>query len=153
MFECRRLLSLVIAVALLGASPPSATSIVGTFNCLTRAGTATFHFHSENHPWGVWVRADTTFPTQGGQPADVSSTFVGYDSDAKQWNIISIDRAGSYYTRMSKSPAFSGSHWTDGYPADGGQAVITVTPKQYSFDLTTPGTDGPHISHTVCSRT
>jgi hypothetical protein len=148
----RSVLSIVIAVALIGAAPPGAASIVGTFNCMTRAGAATFHFHSENQPWGAWVRADTSFPAQAGLSASFSSTFVGYNSDTKQWNIIAINRAGSYYTRTSKSPAFNNSHWTDAYPSDGGKALITVTPRRYTFDLSTPGANGPSTSETVCTR-
>lgn len=104
--------------------------------------------------WGAWLRADTTFAPQNGQPKDVAQTFVGFDSAAKRWNIVSIDADGSYYTRYSTSREFDGSHWADGYPADGGRAVIgTPNPRQYTFDFTgRPSNGRTDVSHTVCTR-
>jgi len=104
--------------------------------------------------WGAWLRADTAFAPQNGQPKDVAQTFVGFDSGTKRWNIVSIDADGSYYTRYSGSRAFNGSHWVDGYPADGGSAVIgTPNPRQYTFDFTgRPAKGHQDVSHTVCTR-
>ena len=103
--------------------------------------------------WGAWLRADTTFAPQNGQPKDVAQTFVGFDAAAKRWNIVSIDADGSYYTRYSSSRDFNGSHWVDGYPADGGKAVIGVSPHMYTFDFTGRPTNGKvDISHTACMR-
>lgn len=154
------LVSLAAAVGLIGiphaarSAPSEVAAIVGSYNCVTHASDGlTWHFQSVNQPWGSWVRADTTFAPQNGRPRDSGSTFVGFDSNAKQWNIVAIDRGGSYYTRYSKSPSFDGSHWSDGYPADGARATIGVTAAGYTFDLATPPEHGRSgWSHTVCTR-
>lgn len=136
-------------------TPPELAAIVGTFNCITHAsGGTVWRFHSVNRAWGGWVRADTTFAPQNGQPADTASTFVGFDGSAKRWNIVSVDNDGSYYTRSSRSKSFDGSHWVDGYPADGAKAVIRVHGRQqYTFELVSRGANGrPETSSTVCTR-
>lgn len=139
------------------ASPASALGkMVGTFNCLTKGSDGrTWHFHSVNQMWSArWMRADTTFAPQNGQPKDTASTYVGYDSLAKRWNIVSVDTAGTYFTRYSFSPTIDRSRWSDGYPPDTTKAVLRVagTPG-YVFDTTTPAAKGPaNWSHTVCTR-
>lgn len=136
-------------------SPPELAAIVGTFNCTTHdSAGAVWHFHSVNKAWGKWVRADTTFPPQHGQPADTASTFVGFDAQTQRWNIVSIDTDGSYYTRYSTSKTFDGSHWLDGYPADGAKALIRVQGRQqYTFELMSPGKKGRiETSDTTCKR-
>lgn len=137
------------------ATLPGLAAIVGTFDCVTHAaGGVVWRFHSINRAWGAWVRVDTTFAPQNGQPADTASTFVGFDTQAKRWNIVSIDRDGTYYTRLSKSKAFDGSQWVDGYPADGAQAVIRVRGnRQYTFALVARRSHGQaQTSTTVCTR-
>jgi hypothetical protein len=133
---------------------PGLSSIVGTFDCVTHAsGGVVWRFHSVNRAWGAWVRADTTFAPQNNQPGDIASTFVGYDAQAKRWNIISIDTDGSYYTRYSRSGAFDGSQWADGDPADGGKAVIRVHGgEQYTFELVVRRNGRDETSVTVCTR-
>lgn len=133
------------------ATPSGLEAIVGTFNCVTHeSGGTVWHFHSVNRAWGAWVRVETSFAPQNGQPADSASVFVGFDAKAKQWNIISADIDGSYYTRSSRSRAFDGSHWVDRYPADGAKAVVGLRGKQqYTFDLVSTGAKS---SHTVCTR-
>lgn len=137
------------------ATPPGLEAIVGTFNCVTHeSGGTIWHFHSVNQAWGAWVHVETTFAAQNGQPADEASVLVGFDAKAKQWNIISADSDGSYYTRSSRSQAFDGSHWVDRYPADGAKAVVALRGKrQYTFDLVSARTNGrAESSHTVCTR-
>jgi hypothetical protein len=150
-----RYLGLVSLVALIGVTSPGLTSIAGTFDCVTRDNTGTvWRFHSVNRHWGSWVRADTTFAPQNGQTADTASTYVGFDASAKQWNIVSLDTGGSYYTRYSKSTAFHGSNWKDGYPSDGATAVIRVSSTGYTFDYTgAPKSGRSDRSLTTCSRT
>lgn len=139
-----------------GATPPAGLGgIVGTFSCVTHGGGGVvWRFHSSNDAWGAWVRADTTFAPQNGQPADTASTFIGFDAQAKRWHIVSINADGSYYTRHSSSKALDGSRWSDGYPADGAQATIRVRPgRQYTFEFVTSGKDGrAESSKTVCTR-
>jgi hypothetical protein len=140
------------------ASPPAGqgvSAIVGTYDCVTHDSSGkTWRFRSVNAAWGAWVRAATTFAPQNGQPKRVGQTFVGFDSDAKRWNVVALDAGGSYYTRLSGSREFDGSRWTDGYPADGGKAVIgTPNSRQYTFDFTGAQTNGrADVSHTVCTR-
>jgi hypothetical protein len=136
-------------------TPTGLDAIIGTFDCITHGGGVVWRFHSSNHAWGAWVRADTTFAPQNGQPADRASTFVGFDATTRQWNIISIDADGSYYTRYSKSRSFDGSHWLDGYPADGAKALIrTEGKRRYTFALVSPGRSGrDHTAKTECTRT
>lgn len=157
------LLSLLTASACLAnlevsadtVTPPGLDAIVGTFDCVTHESSGTvWRFHSVNRAWGPWVRVNTTFAPQNGQPADSASVFVGFDAKAKQWNIIAIDIDGSYYTRSSASKAFDGSHWVDVYPADGAKAIVGLRGKrQYTFDLVTAGPKGhAPTSHTLCTR-
>jgi hypothetical protein len=136
------------------AMPAGLAALLGTFNCVTHTGGGlVWRFHSSNHAWGAWVRADTTFAPQNGQPADTASTFVGFDAATKRWNIVSINADGSYYTRYSTSKAFDGSHWLDGYPADGAAALIRADERQYTFEFTASGKDGhDDTSKTVCTR-
>jgi hypothetical protein len=75
---------------------------------------------------------------------------LGFDAATKRWNIVSMSSDGSYYTRYSVSQALDGSRWRDGYPDDGGRAVITTpNPLQYVFDFTSRGSH----SRTTCTRT
>lgn len=139
------------------AQPPSTNrlkGIVGTYNCVTRqAGQPIVRFTSRNTAWGAWVRADTVFPRQQATPeGNIASTFVGFDESAKRWNIVAIDKDGSYYTRLSTSRTFNASRWIDGFPADGGTAIINVVNgSRYTFDFTPKG-DPKGISHTICTR-
>jgi hypothetical protein len=157
---------LVIVFALLGSSsrqPATAAALTpsqevrtmtGSYNCVTHDGHQTWRFHSANTAWGEWLHVVATFAPQNGAPADDARVYVGFDRDAKQWNIISIDGSGSYYTRRSSSPNLNNSQWIDAYPADGARATLTISSlRQYTFDLTTPhGTKPSTLSHTVCTR-
>ncbi len=129
------LAALLCTVAITPA--PNAQVLTGTYACNdTDNQGPSWHFTSENVAFGEWVRAKTSFAAQNGAAAHVSQAFVGYDRDAKRWNIVVVNDDGSYYTRYSTSAQLDGSHWTDLEPADGGRAVITVpNPKQYVFDF------------------
>ncbi len=146
---------LVIAAIVLSATAATQTQqvhgLVGTYACVNHESTGTtWRFTSVNEPYGAWLRASSTFAPQNGQPAQTAVTYVGYDPDAKQWNIVSVSNGGSYYTRASASHALDGSRWTDAYPADGAKAIIrTPNATEYTFDLTTP--QGAR-SHVVCTR-
>jgi hypothetical protein len=134
---------------------PGVRAIAGTYTCVTHdVSGQTWRFTSVNTMWGEWLRAETTFAPQNGQRKRAGQTFVGFDAAAKRWNIVSLDAGGSYYTRSSASPEFPKSRWVDGFPADGGTAVIgTPRPGQYTFDFTAGGTNGRRdVSHTVCTR-
>jgi hypothetical protein len=145
----------VFAAVLLAAAAMTpaqqAHQLVGTHACVNHESTGTiWRFTSVNEPYGAWLRVSSTFAPQNGQPAQTAVTFIGYDPDAKQWNIVSVNQGGSYYTRASTSRDLNGSRWTDVYPADGAKAIVRIpSATAYTFDLTTP--QGVH-SHVVCTR-
>lgn len=114
----------------------------------------TSRFRSANSEWGAWLRADTSSAAQNGLPAGRGITFVDFDPTTKRWNWVSIDAAGTYETRYSTSPRFSGSLWNNGYPAGTGTIVITVVnAKRYVADFTEPGArGGTDRSRAICTR-
>lgn len=130
-----------------------ASAIIGRYECVVLDSShKTWHFQSSNSTWGAWVRAQIFYPAQNGSPADITNTFVGFDETAKRWDIIALDRSGSYYTRSSTSAALNGSRWIDVYPADGGRSVIRVSPNGYTFDLTMPQSKASAHWHVTCTR-
>jgi hypothetical protein len=148
-----RIVAALLLACEIGAAP-SVPPILGSYACVTHDGAQTWHFTSTNTAWGAWLRAATVFAPQNGAPRQTAVTFVGFDGDAKRWNIVSLNALGSYYTRSSSSRDFNGSRWTDAYPADGATATIGVSPAgDYSFDLKTPKSNGTASwSHTRCTR-
>ena len=146
----------LIASTTATAPPQSSHALVGTYTCRENDSPGPkWHFTSVNTPFGGWVRARASAPAQNGQPAGVSDAFVGYDRNAKRWNIVVVNDDGSYYTRESSSSALDGSQWKDRDPADGGQAEITLpNPNQYVFDFRQTQKDGK-IMHqrVVCTKT
>lgn len=127
------------------------TFLIGSFNCVTHASQRTWHFTSTNAAWNSWVNARTYFAPQNGQPADVASTYVGYDADAKAFNIVSLDADGSWFSRKSTSRALNGTRWNDIYPADGTRAHLTFPDGRHYVFETTDVKGG--LSKTVCTRT
>lgn len=135
---------------------PAPPPMAGAYQCVNReTGGVVWRFASNNTIDGPWLVVHTTFAPQNGQGAQKGVTYVGYDSDAKRWNIVAIQSTGSYYTRSSTSTDINGSRWTDGYPSDGGRAVLRIPSTQkYTFDLVTPQDKGPAVeSHVVCTHT
>jgi hypothetical protein len=150
-------LALASVVSIAAAAPqPGVHSIVGTYDCVVYAdGRRVDHFRSVNVAWKAWVHVTTTRDAEKGKPPDVSETYVGFDADAKRWNIVGVDASGSYWTRHSTSQLFDGSRWIDDYPADGGTAIVRVrgSGAQYTFDLSLPKSNGSSDnSHVVCTR-
>ena len=132
---------------------PDLKAILGSFNCIDHeSGGVTWRFHSVNKPWGSWVRFDTTFAPQNGQAANATQTYIGYDTAARRWNIVSVIVGGSYYTRHSRSGHLDGSRWVDDFPADGATAVLRAyAGPKYTFDLTTPAIHGhAGFAHVTC---
>jgi hypothetical protein len=132
--------SFLLAVTLLlgtAAIAPQdeAHSLVGTYSCVTRdTDHTTWRFTTVNAPFGAWLRLYATFAPQNGAPARTAFTYLGYDPSNKRWNIVSMSSGGSYYTRYSTSGDLNGSRWVDGYPADGGKAVIAIpSATEYTF--------------------
>ncbi len=145
---------LLLSISRVMATQVAIPDLLGTFSCTQhdRSGT-TWHFRSINQPFGSFVRADTVFAPQNGQPADYASTYVGYEAGAKHWNIVSVDQDGTYFTRYSSSRDFNGAQWTDRYPADGSSAVVLLDKRGYKFKLTGHDKSGrTFTSNTVCVR-
>jgi hypothetical protein len=145
------------AVAVRAAPTPAQAvhALAGTYQCVDRESTGrTWRFVTVNKPYESWLQLNATYPAQNGAPRGTAITFLGFDADAKRWNIIAVSGTGSYYTRYSTSPALDGSKWTDGFPADGGRATIrTFGSGRYTFELTTPAKTGPATSSdVVCTR-
>jgi hypothetical protein len=160
-FAMRVALALILAAPLVGAAPsapasaPTASAIIGRYECVTEDSRhRTWRFISTNVAWGAWLRADTSLAAQNGSPSDTGTSLVGFDPRTKRWNWISFDTDGTYDTRSSISTRFNGSRWNDGYPADGGTAIITVAnAKQYWVDFTAPAAHGTAThSRVVCTR-
>ena len=144
-----------LCTAAVGAQP-APPPIAGTYQCVNHeTGGTVWRFTSNNTIYGPWLVAHSTFVAQNGQPAQTGVTYVGYDSDAKRWNIVSVSSTGSYYTRSSRSPDVNGSRWIDDYPNDGARAVIRIYGAQkYTFDLVAPQNKGLAVeSHVVCTHT
>jgi hypothetical protein len=150
---CRAfLLGLALLLGTWAIAPrDEAHSLIGTYSCVTRSTDhTTWRFTTVNAPFGAWLRLYATFAPQNGAPAQTNFTYLGYDQTSKRWNIVSMRSSGSYYTRFSTSRELNGSRWVDGYPADGGTAVITIpSPSQYLFAFTT----AEDRSLTTCTRT
>lgn len=138
------------------ALPPNAQIIVGTYDCIVSSGGRRIdRFQSVNTAWRTWLQVTTTSASTAGKPPDVAHVFVGFDPEAKRWNIVGVDSSGSYWTRHSTSKAFDGSRWIDDYPADGGTAVVRVLKSgaEYTFDLSLPkGNGASDSSRVVCMR-
>lgn len=156
MFIRSTLISAATALFLTGMSPREEVhSLAGRFECITKdSQNQIWRVSTVNKPYGAWLRLDARYPAQNGQPAGTAITLVGFDNSEKRWNIVSVDGDGTYYTRYSTSHHFDGSQWVDGFPADGGRAVVRITSSaEYTFDLTTPtGSGKTSRSHTVCMR-
>lgn len=151
----KTLLMTVVALALTATAAPASQSppmeMVGTFQCVNHvSGGTVIRFTATNTIYGPWLRVSTVFHTQSPETA---LTFLGYDSGSKRWNIVSVNSAGSYFTRNSTSVDVNGSHWVDADPKDGGRAVLSFSPQQWTFDLVVPGAGTSSVhSHVICTR-
>lgn len=104
--------------------------------------------------WGMWLRGDSSYPAQNGEPAGTGISLVRYDSHAGHWLIVGADTGGTAFTATSSSHAFDGSHWVDAYPADNGWANIHVNGMN-AWTIDSSGPDGHGhtvVSHEVCTR-
>lgn len=147
---------MLCAAALVAATPQQTIrDLAGRWSCATQAGNITLRATTVNAMYGPWLRLNASYPAQHDQPAGTAVKFLGYDTAHKRWIVSSVDDSGGYYVIYSNSPAFDGSRWNDGYPADGGTASIrVVSANEYIFDAANPDGHG-HMSqtHTICTRT
>ncbi len=101
--------------------------------------------------YGTWLRVDATYPAQNGQPAATGINFFGYDAKHHRWIVGGFDTAGGYYISYSTSPSFNGSHWSGGYPMEGGSATVMM-PNNNRYTIDSSGGGAMGVSHTVCTR-
>ena len=128
--------------------------IAGTWTCITQAGGKTYHETDVDSMYGKWLKIESTYPAQNGDPASTGMTFLGYDSKRGHWVVTGLGADGSYFTATSTSPKYDGSTWTDAFPADHGTAVIHMPSNaRYTLDASQPGDKGKmETSHSVCTR-
>ncbi len=126
-------------------------AFVGRWTCISHFSRhKTFKEVDTYSPYGTWLRIDATYPAQNGQPAATGVSFFGYDANHHRWIIGGFDSTGGYYITYSTSPTFNGSHWSDGYPPNGGWANVTM-PSNNRYTIDTGGGE-MGVSHTVCTR-
>lgn len=148
---------LTSAAALSATSSQQATlrSFVGSWTCLTHSSdNMTFHESDVDTMYGNWLKVDSEYPAQNGQPAGTGVTFFGYDPKNKRWIVTGVGNEGSYFTAYSNSPNYDGAKWIDAYPNDHGTAIVHVTSNnRYTLDTTAPGAAGKTMTqHAVCTR-
>jgi hypothetical protein len=141
----------------IAASPQQATvrSLVGTWSCITHGSDKkTYRETDTDAMFGNWLRIDSAYPAQNGQPAGTGVTFFGYDAKNKRWVVTGVGTDGSYFMASSTSPAFDGAKFSDQYPNDHGTAVLHMSSSaQYSMDTQGPGSNGKMMTqHVVCTR-
>ncbi|HEY2473791.1 MAG TPA: hypothetical protein VGI19_03225 [Candidatus Cybelea sp.] len=125
---------LLCAVALTAVTPQQTIrGLSGRGTCVTHDGDTALGATTVNEMYGPWLRLTASYPAQRGQPAGTAVKFLGYDPGNRRWVVSSIDDSGGYYVIYSDSPAFNGSRWRDGYPADGGTANIRVVKQPVCF--------------------
>jgi hypothetical protein len=129
--------------------------LVGNWTCITHeSDNKTFRESDIDTMYGNWIRVNSSYPAQNGQPAGTGATFLGYDARNKRWIVTGVGTEGSYFTAYSNSPNYDGSKWVDAYPNDHGTALVhVISSTQYSLDTTNPGAQGKTVTaHTVCTR-
>lgn len=125
--------------------------LVGRWTCVTVDNHhKTFREIDNDSMYGPWLRMDAMYPAQNGQPAATGMTFMSYDAKHHRWIIGGFDTSGGYFISYSTSPSFNGSHWSDGYPATGGWANVSM-PGNNRYTIDTGGSS-MGTTHTVCTR-
>lgn len=131
-------------------------ALVGTWSCITHDSShKTWHETDVYSMWGAWLRDDTRFPAQNGEPGGTGISFTRYDSHAGKWVITGADTGGTLFTATSSNHAFDGSRWVDVYPADNGWANLHMpSSHEVVIDSGTPDGHGHTMTdHDVCTRT
>jgi hypothetical protein len=137
------------------SSPQSVMhALSGNWICITHTSDKkTYKETDSNAMYGKWLKISSTFPAQNGQPAGTGQTFLSYDGQSKRWIIAGVSTNGDYFVDYSKSSAFDGSQWYDGYPNMHGSAIVHMTSTQYTVDSKGPGSQGRTMTtHEVCTK-
>jgi hypothetical protein len=132
----------------------SLQSLLGSWTCVAHSSDGkTYHETDVNTMYGKWLKSDSKYPAQNGDPAGTGQSFIGYDSMSKRWVIAGVDTAGEYFVNYSNSANMDGSTWHDGYPNMHGSAIVHMTSTQYVVDTKGPGAGGKTVtSHEVCTK-
>ena len=104
--------------------------------------------------YGNWLKIESAYAAQPGQPASSSVSYAGYDGKHHHWIITGVGTDNSYFLATSNSPAWDGAKWTDVYPADHGTA-ITHGPSggKYTLVSSGPGPSGKMMTYSsVCTK-
>ena len=146
-----------LAMAAAATSPQQTTlqGFVGTWKCVTHAsGNITFSETDTDTMFGNWLKIESVYPAQAGQPATSGVTYAGYDAKKHQWVTTGVGTDNSYFVATSTSPTWDGAKWTDVYPADHGTAV-THGPSggKYTLVSSGPGASGKMMTYSsVCTK-
>jgi hypothetical protein len=145
----------ISAAAAMGSSQQATVqSFVGTWNCVTHTSENKIYRETDTDTmFGNWLRIDTDYPAQNGQPGAKGVGFFGYDAKQGRWYVASVDTMGGYSSAYSTSKSLGGSKWHDGYPNNNGSATVSMSKNQYTVDNKGAGMHGNVVtSHEVCTR-
>jgi hypothetical protein len=129
--------------------------LVGTWNCITHTSDhKTYRGTDVDTMYGRWLKIESAYPAQNGEPAGTAQIFFGYDSKHNRWIVGGVDTGGNYFMNYSNSTNFDGSQWHDGFPNQHGSAVVSLTPyTRYTVDSKGPNEQGKMVtSHEVCTK-
>ena len=149
-------IAFAVPAAAPAASPQQATlqAMTGNWTCVTHDSSGkTWNETDVGTMWGSWLKTESTFPAQNGQPAGSGLTFLGYDAANRRWYVSFLNTAGEYGSAYSTSKTWGGSKWQDGYPNNHGSSSITASKNQFSIDTKMAGANGKTMtSHEVCTK-
>jgi hypothetical protein len=149
--------AVTLTVAWAAASPQQTTlqSFVGTWKCVTHGSdNKSFNETDTDTMFGDWLKIESSYAAQAGQPAASGVSYAGYDAKRHHWIVTGVGTDNSYFTAISSSPTWDGAKWTDAYPADHGTAV-THGPSggKYTLVSSGPGPTGKMMTYTsVCTK-
>jgi hypothetical protein len=143
--------------AVISAASPQATvqGLVGNWSCISHSSdNKTYRATDVDTMYGKWLKIDSTYPAQNGEPAGTEQAFFGYDSKHGRWIVTGVSTSGEYFMNYSNSTNFNGSQWYDGFPNQHGSAVVGLTPyTRYTVDSKGPNEQGKTITtHEVCTK-
>jgi hypothetical protein len=143
--------------SLSAAAPQQATveGLVGSWSCVSHTSdNKTYRGSDVDTMYGKWLKINSTFPAQNGEPAGTEQAFFGYDSKHGRWIVTGVGTGGDYFMNYSNSSNFDGSQWYDGFPNNHGSAVAHLTAyTRYTVDSKGPNAQGKIVTeHEVCTR-
>jgi hypothetical protein len=151
------ILALLVIPAVTSASSQQAAvqDLAGTWTCVTHSSDGkTYQATVVDTMYGKWLKVDSTYPAENGEPAGTGQAYFGYDPKHSRWIFNGVNTSGEYFTNYSSSTNLDGSQWHDGYPNMGGSAVVHLTSHtKYTVDSKGPNERGKMITeHEVCTK-